>query len=94
MGSSPTPSDGESALDFARKMGRMVYIGAVNDDGSAFDNCCNSVSTVHACGVVRVLAWGLSGLNANSDDERKNPEERVDGLMDCSAKSKLSCCKE
>jgi hypothetical protein len=68
--------------------------GLVNDDGSAFDNCCNSASTVHACGVVRVLAWGLLGLNANSDDERKNPEERVDGLMDCSAKGKLSCCRE
>lgn len=27
-GKFPTPSDGESALDFARKMGRMVYIGA------------------------------------------------------------------
>jgi Delta24(24(1))-sterol reductase len=27
-GKFPTPSDGESALDFAKKMGRMVYIGA------------------------------------------------------------------
>jgi delta24(24(1))-sterol reductase len=27
-GKFPTPSDGESALDFAKQMGRMVYIGA------------------------------------------------------------------
>jgi hypothetical protein len=68
--------------------------GLVNDNGSAFGNCCDFESTLHACGVVRALTWELSGLKANSNNERKNREQRADGLMDCSAKDRLSSCRE
>jgi hypothetical protein len=49
---------------------------------------------LHARGVVRVLTWELSGIKANSNDEKMNREQRADGLIDCSAKGKLSCCRE
>jgi hypothetical protein len=65
--------------------------GLVNDNGSAFGNCCDFKSTLHARGVVRVLTWKPSGLKANSNDEGA---ERADSLMDCSAKDRLSCCRE
>ena len=50
--------------------------GLVNDNGSAFGNCCDFESTLHARGVVRVPTWKLSGLKANSNNERKNREQR------------------
>ena len=50
--------------------------GLVNDNESALGNCCDFASTIHARGVVRVLTWELSGLKANSNDERKNREQR------------------
>lgn len=50
--------------------------GLANDNGSAVGNCCDFASTIYAHGVVRVLTWELSSLKANSNDERKNREQR------------------
>jgi hypothetical protein len=48
----------------------------VNDNGSVFGNCCDFESTLHARGVVRVPTWKFSGLKVNSNNERKNREQR------------------